>query len=286
VTNALQHPLHVIVTRHKYHFGNFAPHGAVISMARLEEMTRGASVKGVLPDGLVTVVDVQWHGSDVVELIYKDAAGKLGSELLYRDREPTLGIAAAGVPWSFDGDGALFRLVSEAHRIRLAHLFDRGVLHIRENVYQGHFGSPKTQSSIGDLPLGPQVVNALLRHRNKQGSDLHPGALVFPNEKGGPHDTHNLLWRVLYPACKTAEVPRVSWHGLRHTHATLLNSQGESMKTIQAQLRHSSARVTMEIYTHAIPQHQRDAVERLEQVIGPKWTQIQESDYEDASLIH
>jgi integrase len=58
------------------------------------------------------------------------------------------------------------------------------------------------------------------------------------------------------------------------------------MKTIQAQLRHSSARVTMEIYTHAVPQHQRDAVERLEQVIGPKWTQIQESGYEDASLIH
>ena len=42
----------------------------------------------------------------------------------------------------------------------------------------------------------------------------------------------------------------------------------------------------MEIYTHAIPRHQRDAVERLEQIIGPKWTQIQESDEEDAPLIH
>jgi hypothetical protein len=70
---------------------------------------------GLLPDGLVTIIDVKWHGSDVVELIYRDSVGKLGSELLYRDREPTLGIATAGVPWSFDGDGALFRLVSEAH---------------------------------------------------------------------------------------------------------------------------------------------------------------------------
>jgi hypothetical protein len=59
-------------------------------MARLEDITRGASVKGVLPDGLVTIVDVKWHGSDVVELIYRDTAGKLGSELLYRDREPDL----------------------------------------------------------------------------------------------------------------------------------------------------------------------------------------------------
>jgi integrase len=160
--------------------------------------------------------------------------------------------------------------IGEVLALRWKHVdLNRGVLHIRESVYQGHFGSPKTLSSIGDLPLGPKVVNALSRHRQKQGSEPHPDALVFPNEKGGPHDTHNLLWRVLYPACKTARVPRVSWHGLRHSHATLLNSQGESVKTIQAQLRHSSARVSLEIYTHAVPQHQRDAVERLEQVIGP-----------------
>jgi hypothetical protein len=93
-------------------------------MARLEDLTRGAAVKGIVPESLVTVVDVEWHGSAVVELTYKDASGRLGSELLYRDRELTIDIAAAGRPWSFDGDGALFRLVSEAYRIRLAYLFD------------------------------------------------------------------------------------------------------------------------------------------------------------------
>lgn len=93
-------------------------------MARLEELTRGASVKGILADGLVAIVDVKWHGSAVVEVTYKDGFGRLGSELVYRDREPTLEIVTAGRPWSFDGDGAMFRLVSEAYRIRLAHLFD------------------------------------------------------------------------------------------------------------------------------------------------------------------
>jgi superfamily II DNA or RNA helicase len=93
-------------------------------MARLEDITRGASVKGVLPDGLVTVVDVKWIGTVAIELTYKDAAGHLGNELIYRDREPTLEVTTAGQPWSFDGDAALFRLVSEAHRIRLAYLFD------------------------------------------------------------------------------------------------------------------------------------------------------------------
>ena len=93
-------------------------------MASLEELTRGASVKGVLPEGVVTVVDVRWHGSNVVELTYKDASGRLDHELLYRDREPTLEVVEAGRPWSFDADGDLLRLVSEAHRISLAYLFD------------------------------------------------------------------------------------------------------------------------------------------------------------------
>jgi superfamily II DNA or RNA helicase len=93
-------------------------------MARLEELTRGASVKGILPDGLVTVVDVAWYGTEAVELTYKDAAGRLGHELLYREREATIELAAASRPWGFDGDGARFRLASEAYRIRLAYLFD------------------------------------------------------------------------------------------------------------------------------------------------------------------
>ena len=93
-------------------------------MARLEDLTRGASVKGILTEGLVTIIDVTWYGSTALEIAYKDSAGKLGSEILYRDREPSLEIATVGRPWSFDGDGALLRLVSEAHRIRLAYLFD------------------------------------------------------------------------------------------------------------------------------------------------------------------
>jgi len=93
-------------------------------MAKLEDITRDAAIKGVLPDGLVTVVDVKWIGSVAIELTYKDSAGRLGNELIYRDREPTLEVVAVGKPWSFDGDGSLFRLISEAHRIRLAYLFD------------------------------------------------------------------------------------------------------------------------------------------------------------------
>ena len=67
---------------------------------------------------------VQWFGSEALELTYKDPAGKVANEILYRDSEPRLAVIEQGRPWSFDGNGALFRLVSEAQRIRLAHLFD------------------------------------------------------------------------------------------------------------------------------------------------------------------
>ncbi|TIP82408.1 MAG: hypothetical protein E5X60_33645, partial [Mesorhizobium sp.] len=91
-------------------------------MAQLEDLKPNASVRGILPDGLVTVVSVHWHGSAALELTYKTPEGKVANELLYRHDEPRIGVVELGRPWSFDGDGTLFRLVSEAQRIRLAHL--------------------------------------------------------------------------------------------------------------------------------------------------------------------
>ena len=93
-------------------------------MSRLEDLQPNAAVRGILPDSLVTVVNVQWFGSEALELTYKTPSGKAANELLYRHDEPRIEVVTLGRPWSFDGDGSLFRLVSEAHRIRLAHLFD------------------------------------------------------------------------------------------------------------------------------------------------------------------
>jgi len=93
-------------------------------MARLEDLTRGAQVKGVRTDGPVEVVDVKWYGTSAIELTFKDTQGKPGNELLYRTDEPRLEVHAKGPAWNFDADGHLFRLVSEAYRIRLAYLFD------------------------------------------------------------------------------------------------------------------------------------------------------------------
>ena len=91
---------------------------------KLEDLHRGATIRGVLHEKTVTVIDVRWHGSACVELTYKDPTGNVGNVLLYRDDEPRLELVTHGRPWSFDGDGHLFRLAAEAERIRLAYLFD------------------------------------------------------------------------------------------------------------------------------------------------------------------
>lgn len=93
-------------------------------MAKLEDLKRNAQVKGLVPSGTAIVLNVQWHGSDVLEVTYRDVDGKDHSELLFRDRENDLEVVEAGTPWAFDSSGELFRLVSEAFRIRMAYLFD------------------------------------------------------------------------------------------------------------------------------------------------------------------
>ena len=94
-------------------------------MAQLEELTPGTIIKGILPNQHVTVIAATWLGTAGIELTYKAADGKLDSELLYRTSESSVEIVPASLRWSFDGDGEDFRLVSEAYRIRLAHLFDQ-----------------------------------------------------------------------------------------------------------------------------------------------------------------
>nr|WP_236107170.1 hypothetical protein [Cylindrospermopsis raciborskii] len=93
-------------------------------MIKLEELKQGSIINGILPGQGVTVIDAKWFGTDTVELTYKDIHGSPYTELLFRDREESLQIVNEGKPWSFDGDGETLCLVSEAHRINLAYLFD------------------------------------------------------------------------------------------------------------------------------------------------------------------
>jgi superfamily II DNA or RNA helicase len=143
-------------------------------MTKLEDLKPNAAVRGILPDALVTVVSVQWFGSEALELTYKTPAGKVANELVYRHDEPRIEVVELGRPWSFDGDGARFRLVSEAHRIRLAHLFDP-VLAVHTSMVDP---LPHQITAVYDAMLPRQPLRFLLADDPGAGKTIMAGLLM------------------------------------------------------------------------------------------------------------
>jgi superfamily II DNA or RNA helicase len=143
-------------------------------MNKLEDLRPNATVKGILQDRLVTVVNAQWYGSTAVELTYKTPDGKVANELLYRHDEPRIEVVERGRPWSFDGEGAKFRLVSEAHRIRLAHLFDP-VLAVHTSLVEP---LPHQITAVYDSMLPRQPLRFLLADDPGAGKTIMAGLLM------------------------------------------------------------------------------------------------------------
>src|SRR5215210_7480885 len=143
-------------------------------MTKLEDLQPNAAVRGILPDALVTVVSVQWFGSEALELTYKTPAGRVANELVYRHDEPRLEVVEHGRPWSFDGDGGLFRLVSEAQRIRLAHLFDP-VLAVHTSVVEP---LPHQITAVYEAMLPRQPLWFLLADDPGAGKTIMAGLLI------------------------------------------------------------------------------------------------------------
>lgn len=93
-------------------------------MTKLEDIRNGASIAGVVPNQTVEAVSVEWIGDQAVNLVYRVPGGGVSEATLYRDDEHRLSVEKRGRAWSFDADGSLLRLVTEANRIKLAHYFD------------------------------------------------------------------------------------------------------------------------------------------------------------------
>jgi len=141
---------------------------------QLEQLQTNAAIRGIIPDALVTVVSVAWFGSEALELTYKTPAGKVANELLYRHDESRLELVEQGRPWSFDGDGAHFRLVSEAHRIRLAHLFDP-VLAVHTSMVDP---LPHQITAVYEAMLPRQPLRFLLADDPGAGKTIMAGLLI------------------------------------------------------------------------------------------------------------
>jgi superfamily II DNA or RNA helicase len=93
-------------------------------MIRLEDITPGVALAGLEVAVIGNVVSVIQIAEGAVQVIYRTPDGALKERLLNRGDEPNISLATTARPWSFDGDGEMFKLVAEAKRIDLAFLFD------------------------------------------------------------------------------------------------------------------------------------------------------------------
>src|SRR5579859_2564420 len=160
-------------------------------MALLEDLRPGLHVKGLLPGKLATLIEVKRYGASVAEVTYKDAGGGTGSMLLYQDDAARLEIASEDLPWSFDADGVLFRLVSEAYRISLAYLFDPLIAvhtslieplpHQITAVYETMLAKQPLRYLLADDPgAGKTIMTGLLLKELMIRGDAHRCLIVAP----------------------------------------------------------------------------------------------------------
>jgi integrase len=121
------------------------------------------------------------------------------------------------------------------------------LLRVCEAVYDGHFDQPKTKRSARTIPIGTETAEILSAIRP---SDVDPTVLVFATREGLPLDRWNLLRKHLKPAAKKLGLPGVTWHLLRHSHATMLDSAGTPQGTMQSLLARRRLRARF-IYTRS-----------------------------------
>ena len=152
----------------------------------------------------------------------------------------------------------------EAGYIRVEHLLAR---------YGGayHLDPPKTVKSRRAIAVPSPVVDALLRHQQKQsearrllGRDWQGNDwdLVFTTQSGGPLSPTTVEY-IFKRLLKDSGLRKVRFHDLRHGAATLLLAQGVQMKVVQDVLGHAQMQMTADLYSHVVPELRRDAADRI-----------------------
>lgn len=135
-----------------------------------------------------------------------------------------------------------------------------GVVEVRRTLEQARgrrrLKSPKTKAGRRRIALAPSTVAALAAHRRRQeaaGLDVDSGP-VFTAPEGGFVRADNFRKRQFNKAIKRAGVPKIRFHDLRHTSATLLLLAGVNIKAVSVRLGHASIQITLDTYSHYMPE--------------------------------
>ena len=141
------------------------------------------------------------------------------------------------------------------------------------------FDEPKTAKSRRTVPLPKSILPKLKEHKRQQtehrfklGSAYENYNLVFANELGRPLNARNLYQRNFQSIVKKSELDKEGFvlYSLRHSCATLLLSAGENPKVVAERLGHSSVKMTLDTYSHVLPDMQQSATDKLETMLYQK----------------
>jgi len=138
-------------------------------------------------------------------------------------------------------------------------------LHVRRAFYRGEVGSPKTRRGERSIPLASHVVGLLMHYL---GGRTVQSEWLFSSKAGTPLNDRNLMRRQVEPVCKALGIPHFGWHSLRHTFRTMAANRGIQPELVRAILGHESLETTM-IYMHRVDSAEREAVEKVGEVLCP-----------------
>jgi integrase len=147
-----------------------------------------------------------------------------------------------------------------------------GQLRVTSTLTQNEAGElvlspPKTAASIRTVRLAKDSIKMLRKYRKHQMDPKRIHSVwVFPDWDGGPMRRDSYIRRELKRLLKEAKLPPISFHGLRHTHATMLAVRGVPVRATQERLGHSTSRMTVEVYQHATSAMQSLAVTALDAI--------------------
>ncbi len=147
---------------------------------------------------------------------------------------------------------------------------DMAVIHISKTLQRigGEWviGEPKTASGMRTVTLPAEAVQVLRQQRGRQLLGGLASELVFPNLAG--HPLHiSTVEHALARECDRLGLPRVTPHGLRHLHASLLLAEGLPLPAVSARLGHANTQVTATVYAHALP-GQDDGARAIARALG------------------
>jgi integrase len=155
----------------------------------------------------------------------------------------------------------------------------QGVLQVRSSlryhVGKGFlFEEPKTKHGRRTIALAPDAVQALNGHKLRQdaqrsalGAAWRDHGLVFASEVGGPIEATNMLRGSFQRVVARASAPRIRFHDLRHTAASLLLGARVNPKVVSEMLGHASVSITLDIYAHVLPDMQQDAATTMQRLL-------------------